>query len=811
MTYARQVFTADGATTNFNVTFPYQVVQDLVFIQRNATTGVLETKTLGIDYEQTSYGIFHFFTAPPAGYYIDAIRSTSQDNQRVTFQPGTITADDLNTSSLQFLYLTQEIDDKAEAAYTLALAGSTFSTRAPLLPLDLLEAEALAGQVPVVLSDGTWGWMTPSEGGGGGGGGGGDGPTVDRYPGLDGSAPFAWSGMEINANNCLVEDGFREVWLDWFYLEDADTDMEALLLFASLQIVYGDCVLKFPRKGRGPSGRFIVDALVEFTGTAKLIIDFGAATVRFTNAASCFRYSPGQIFTSSSVQAPSFFVVRGGVMQYSTAVSYLFHWNFKYHPSRDMGTGYAQDMRIGPQDNNNTGQTLVAPFKISNTWFWHCDRIHHKGPPRAYGAIVAGTTLVEQEGLCVVTTIGDSNEVEYVDKLIKPSHSAMVGVEGTFGGGGSYARGKALRQGANIAYFGRNDSGYGYTYSLYEETGTLVAGLCEVLDSAGLVAGSFTITSIGRYYQASEAIYVEGNTSCIACNYAINYTSPANPDASATNKLLNVQFDNMHCAYGEGFIKLNGVAGLTVGPRAYPNAAVASKICFDIDTADNININGPSGTTNGLDGTWFKGRSITAGGMVDCTPYFYSKVWDVDNTVKDFTIAGNRPYTLGATFTSTSTANRYNGTNTRGVRFRNNGAAGVGFDTDDNRKQAWTPTVTGSAANPTTVTVTNASFNLCNGVLTLACKLVFTTVGAADGDIRISLPTLPSGAAFDGMVHGNLNNLPVVGAIDAGNSRIVIANSNYLGTTANGFKVSDVQIPNGSVLYLNASLPVAYS
>lgn len=562
--------------------------------------------------------------------------------------------------------------------------------------------------------------------------------TAPRYPGLQGGVPYPWSGMQIGASGDdeLTDAGMRDMWIDWFYTSDNDTDSDALALFAANINIYGDCRLRFAAgKGRGPSGRYIIDRTIEFLTSVRVVLEFDEATVRFTTPDACIKYTPPQVIGSSSITPPSFFIVRGGVHQYAAAVEYMFWWNFPFIASRQMGTGYAENMRIIPQDNNNSGHSVIAPFLTCSTWYFSLNRCHVKGPARVAGVIIPDTCIVEQRGFCVEC---DFHQVEgggNHDMVLKPGIAAMVGVEGSFTSG-TYARGKALRQGGNIAYFGRNDGGYGWTYSLYDETGTLAVGSAELLDSAGTVVGAFTIDSIGRYSQCSEAVGVYGRSTFIETNYFANATSPD----PLVSKFLNWGFHSMHMAYREGFLKLDGIADLQVGSGVFGICSVAGgKITFDINHGDMIKIDSGHYTTNALGGQFYKLQNIIGGHLSGNTIFFFEITSTTDNTVKDFKIEGNVGY-LSAPFSNTG--KRYNYTNTRGIRFYGNGNLGVNTDLDDNRRHPWVPVVTAAAGAITAYTVTDGWYVLCNGMLHYSVKIAVTNRGTATGVLYASAPAI---------------------------------------------------------------------
>lgn len=632
------------------------------------------------------------------------------------------------------------------------------------------------------------------------------GVSAPRYP-----ATGEYSGLNYDASTgALTDAGLREVWLDWFYVSDLSTDNDALQLFASMcnTAVFADVVLRFAAgKGRGPSGRYLISSEVQFTVSNRVVLDFGAATIRYTDATSKFRYSPPQVAGSSSITPPTFFVVRGGVHQYATAVDCLFWWDIPYISSRTMGTGYAENLRVIPQDNNNTAQTFNAVCRTSNAWYFSISG-HFTAPPRNVGSIFAGCSLIEQHGLCVVVAIFDATECLYFDNIIEPGVSPMVGVEGTFGSG-TYALGKALRQGGNIAYFGRNDSAYGFHYSLYGEVGTLTTGVCDLLDGSGTIVGSFTISSIGRYSQLSEGLAVGGGSTFINGNHFCAATTPAD---ALGNKWLDWTFGACHMNMYQEALKLDGIASLQIGDQASWSNNAASTVLIDINHGDGINIVGMFATTNALSGcTAIKLRNITGGQCSKNTLYFYATTIDTDNTVKDFDVEGNTCY-LG-TGVIVNTGNRYNATNTRGIRFRNNGSMGAGIDLDDNRKLAWTPVVTSESGSITAYTIVNAVYNINNGVITFRCKITVTNRGTASGQMIVTGPKLPDvsgpiNLGADATALGQIANVAVPVNYDSGTGKFQLHGPTD-NTTDNAFAFNDVS--GNFVYYISGSWPIEYN
>lgn len=637
---------------------------------------------------------------------------------------------------------------------------------------------------------------------------------------LKSSAGVTLKTVDELAINDVNDPSTREIWLDSYYEDEDSTDTEAVLAFAAefSSGRLGEVTLRYPSKGRGPSGRFLVEQEIEFTGGLRLIIDFGTATVRYTTPASKFKYTGGPGSTSSAVTPTDFFVVRGGVHQYAAAVDCVFFWNMTYRPSRIMGTGYAEGVRIIPQSGIDASMTTAAHFRTKNTWYFSVFNSHCTGPPRNVGSIVAGNCMIEQQGVCIVTTIDQATEGIYFDRVIKAGWGAMVGVEATFNSG-TYARAKALRQGANIAYFGRNDGAYGYTYSLYDESGALTAGAADLLDSTGVVVGSVTINSIGRYFQPSEGFQVKGASTFVNGNYFFNEAAQTNPDSSAQPVMLNVGFHDMHCAFYQGFCKLDGVADFQVGTGIFLIALEAGLQAIDINHGQYVDVDRVAFTTNGLGGKFFKGRNIDVGRLTGNKTFFCETVWDLDNTVKTFNIEGNvAADDVGTTFANISTAKRYNSTNTRGVRFRNNGLMGIGFDQDSLRERTYTPVVTSGSGAIGSYTITNCVYKLGDGLFVLNLKLRIVTRGTAAGAMFVTLPVVNDSQGvpiaytktFGAMV--NVRVGAAIGIAAMTDTQIAVSEGDVGNTfgTGNAFKVRDSDIPGNTDYFFQTVIPVEY-
>lgn len=103
MPYAKDTYSGDGATTDFNITFPYLDESHVL-----ATVGGVSTA-----FTFLTATTARFATAPATGTNNVIIRrETKQDGPLVDFQNGSTPVEsDLDTSGLQTLYLEQERDD----------------------------------------------------------------------------------------------------------------------------------------------------------------------------------------------------------------------------------------------------------------------------------------------------------------------------------------------------------------------------------------------------------------------------------------------------------------------------------------------------------------------------------------------------------------------------------------------------------------------------------------------------------------------------------------------------------------------------
>jgi hypothetical protein len=260
-----------------------------------------------------------------------------------------------------------------------------------------------------------------------------------------------------------------------------------------------------------------------------------------------------------------------------------------------------------------------------------------------------------------------------------------------------------------------------------------VPGACTLIATNGLpTPGSFTISSVTRFGQASEAISVSGGTSIISGNYAINATSPA-----PTTKFLEWNFEDCHINTALGAIKVNGIAALSFGNGMWCTSPSAGITFIDVNNGDSVNIDNFQFTSNDLSNvTVFKGRNISAGRFCNNNLYLIKYAVDLDNTVLDFKVHGNTAYSLTtgnnpAPPTFLYSGNRYNQTSFRGVDFKSNGKLGQGFDTDDNRMLGWFPGVTSQLGSTVNISFFSGQggVGVDNGVFHLGCSFQITGIG----------------------------------------------------------------------------------
>ena len=122
-TYATEIYEGDGSTTQFAVNFSF-IQRSHVEVYRVVKSTSAET-TLSVVTSGSPTGDQYIWdtdeqiqvgTAPADTEEIKIVRTTPVDEQLVQWRDGSfIVAEDLNTSDQQFLYLIQELDDRAGA------------------------------------------------------------------------------------------------------------------------------------------------------------------------------------------------------------------------------------------------------------------------------------------------------------------------------------------------------------------------------------------------------------------------------------------------------------------------------------------------------------------------------------------------------------------------------------------------------------------------------------------------------------------------------------------------------------------------
>lgn len=593
----------------------------------------------------------------------------------------------------------------------------------------------------------------------------------------------------------------REHYIDEFYANSSSTDSDALAKFFT---DVGEGTLKFRvGEGRGPSGRYLIDREIKYTGNGRIILDFQFATVRWTTPTACIRYSPPA--SSSNTIYFDHFGIRNGVFQYAAEVDTLVYWDFPFRSARISGTGFAENIRITPQDGNNSGHTLKYAFRTKNCWHMPFRDVYVAGKPAgSSSALLAGSAFIKQEGLCVVQVI-DHCEVYNFDQGVILGSSKMLGINGTFVSG-TYAHPKRLRQGSTIGMFARNDGAYGYQYSLWDVVGTFTNGACEVLDTGGNNVGTFNITASSVYSQNSEAVQVCNGTTFVNVNYMVDWATPADSNG---NKFIDFTMSDSHVAFWKGAIRADGFATTVIGSGVTVQPYANNTITWDINNGDMITINGTNSPTNGRTGnTFVKLRNINGGVITSNNLIGYSVPWDTDNTVKDTTIANNTGYLCGI---GANTGNKYNLVNTRGLRFKNNGAMGVGHDMDDNRRIAFTPVVSSAGGSISTYTPINCHYTLCNGVLTCVGTIIIQNRGTATGALFISMSAIPNMVSMTGSIGFPVSAMQpdsaqaMFGIYDPINNRIAINRSG----SSEGF-VNSVGTAGNYSYSFSFSIPVVY-
>jgi hypothetical protein len=114
MAFARDVYTAGAAQTDFTISFPYlDEVDVLVYVN-----GALQTS--GTDYNIVTTTIVRFVSGLTSGDTVVVQRATSQNTRLVDYATAsTLTEEDLDNDSIQAFYMAQEAIDTANTALPL--------------------------------------------------------------------------------------------------------------------------------------------------------------------------------------------------------------------------------------------------------------------------------------------------------------------------------------------------------------------------------------------------------------------------------------------------------------------------------------------------------------------------------------------------------------------------------------------------------------------------------------------------------------------------------------------------------------------
>jgi len=534
-----------------------------------------------------------------------------------------------------------------------------------------------------------------------------------------------------------------EVSLQDFYANDSATDQDAFNAFAaafnsgSLGSVVRLVVP--PSKGRGnvSTGNYFLSDEVLFTGPYRLEIDGLGSCIRLTAAASKFRYRPPPTQGANAAVYP-FFVVKNFLGQAAERIDCFAYWDIPFAPSRINGTGYAENIVLSPQLVDNSSHDPQAMFRIKNTWAFTAFRCHHSGKPRTPTDLLSfpNQVFIRQEGVCVVTDIL-SCEINYVYQPIQIGTANMVGINGSYAPAASapLQRGCKIVQGASTGYVGRTDNGYSYTYSLYDAVGSFSAGTAQVYDWTGAtLIGTLTISSTGTYVQASEAIAFDGGTATATCSYGLYWRKPV----GLADNFLNTIIGNCHFAPSYAAIDVDGVSAFTISDKANFLTVLTAGSLISINNGYLVSINAFNASNNGKAGAvCITLRNTSAFRISGPQLTFFDSPLDIDNTVKDGSVESFAcDQNVGLI---RSTANRFNGTSLRGVRFRNNGHVGIGFDLDDVALKAWTPTATAGSGSIGSY-IASGAYVIENGKFTFTISVQITNRNSASGQLKLTLP-----------------------------------------------------------------------
>jgi len=158
MTYATDLFTGDGSTVEFTLTFDF-IQRDHVKVYRVVTATKVETELIVIpfgtpavdQYVWESNTKIKVGTAPTSAQELKIVRETPKDQQLVDWQNGSyIVAEDLNTADRQFLFDIQELEDQIEVIDGSSAGGAAVKGVTGTTPITVDNTDP---QNPIIGSD----------------------------------------------------------------------------------------------------------------------------------------------------------------------------------------------------------------------------------------------------------------------------------------------------------------------------------------------------------------------------------------------------------------------------------------------------------------------------------------------------------------------------------------------------------------------------------------------------------------------------------------------------------------------------------
>lgn len=168
MAFARDVYTAGAAQTDYTISFPYQAEEDVTVFNNGSLL------TVTTDYTFFNSTTIRLVVASTAGDTVVLQRSTSQSTRDVVFVAGTLTEADLNNAAIQAFYMAQESVDIAniklgkatdeiwDALSTRIKNVATPTASADAVTKSYVDTLAISGVVgtPVAIADGGSGQAT---------------------------------------------------------------------------------------------------------------------------------------------------------------------------------------------------------------------------------------------------------------------------------------------------------------------------------------------------------------------------------------------------------------------------------------------------------------------------------------------------------------------------------------------------------------------------------------------------------------------------------------------------------------------------